>query len=127
MLPTNFAVSRVNYPGLASAFDALEGWIKDHPDLSYLEIDQFRRARPDVGLAQLAVALSALVEDGVFNEEFAVVAPTNGALALTEDASRTGFYESEEEIPDELYDTALTSFPTDEGELIPVYREPVHG
>jgi hypothetical protein len=126
MLPTNFAASRAKYPELATVFDALADWIRANPHLPYMEVSRFRRTAPHLGRAQLAVALAALVEDGVFGERIAVEAPTNHALALTDDGRTTGLYESEDEIPDELFDTALTPFETDQGELVPVYQGAEH-
>lgn len=122
MLPTNFATSRARYPQLATIFDAIEDWARANPQLHYLELGRFRQAKPQLGRAQVAVALSALVEDGILDEMIAVEAPTNYALAIASDGRTTALYESEDEIPDELYDTALTRFETDEGELVPVYR-----
>jgi hypothetical protein len=121
MLPTDFASSRSKYPELAPIFDQLEAWNRQHQHLPFFDVATFRRLHPEVDLARLLVVLEALVEDGILSERVAVVAPTNYALALDEEGYQTGVYESEEEVPDQLYDTALTPFDADRGEFVPVY------
>lgn len=127
MLPADFSSSRAKYPGLAPVFDELSNWIEANPRSRFIDVGAIRRLHPDLKLAPLLLALQLLVEEGIYSEAIAVVAPTNHALALDEEGRETGLYSSESEIPNELYDTALTPFHADEGEFVPVYTGTYRG
>jgi hypothetical protein len=59
----------------------------------------------------------------VWRSKVAVVAPTNYAFALDERGSAVGSWDSEQEIPEELHDTALTPFDAAEGEIVSVFQD----
>lgn len=121
MLPVDFAGSKASHPNLTPILTSLEKWVRANPSLPYIDVLRFRMAFPRIGLGEVLAALTILEEDGILNRAFAVQAPTNYALALDPNGEKTAVFASEEEIPEELFDTTATPFPSDEGELVPVY------
>jgi hypothetical protein len=126
MLPTDFAKSKAKHPQMTGVFEAIERWIRENRRLKFIEFNRLLQTYPQLDPVAAAVALSLLVDDGVLDQALAVEAPTNHALALADDLSTTGLYKCEADIPDELYDSDMTAFETDDGELVPVYQEASH-
>jgi hypothetical protein len=115
MLPIDFGSLASKYPKYEPIFRALNAWIKRNPRARFIDP---RRLRSELQLDEFDVngALASLEQSGQLRSKIAVVAPTNHALT-------DSFFESPEDIPDRLWDTAEDQFFTDDAEIITIYVE----
>ena len=120
MLSINFEDFRRRFPHLEGAFNDLERFLGDRPDLKHIDPLRVLNVYPELDPALLGFALSVLADEGVVEQAYAVMAP-NRALA------RGKPFKSPSEVPLFLRDSFDDPFPRAEGKLVPIFVGAVGG
>lgn len=116
MLRIDFGNLRVENPELASAFDTISRWIQDNPRATFIDLRRLVAKFPGVSAYALTLSLRLLVHKGIIKQSYRVVAPTNKVLA-------DGFFDSLDDIPEQMWDTAENPFKTENADIVPVFSE----
>jgi hypothetical protein len=119
MLPTDFGNLRSEHAELAEVFDLIQRWITANRRASFLDSRRLIAAHREVDPIRMTTALSLLVASGILSQWYGVIAPTNHVLA-------PDFFESVEDIPYEMFDSAEDRFRTDDADVIPIFRANSH-
>lgn len=113
MLPVNFEHLAKENPKSKRALRQLQAWINTHPD-RVLNPTKLGREIRNVTPADLAVALTLLMNAGLLRRVYKVVTPT-GVLA-------DGEFDDPAAIPDKLPDRSEHYFETSDADVIPIFR-----
>jgi hypothetical protein len=116
MLRIDFGNLPVEHPDLAKAFDAISQWTKENPRATFLDLRRLIAKYADISAYSLALALNILVAKRIIKQSYRVIAPTNHVLA-------DGFFDSIDDIPDQMFDTAENRFKTENANVVPVFSE----
>jgi hypothetical protein len=97
--------------------EAIREWAVKNPRLTHIEPERLFRACSDVPKEALISQLTAWVDAGKLKKSIGVLAPSGSHAA-------EGYWDSSEDIPGRLHDTADDRFKKDDGKIIHVLRKP---
>lgn len=113
MLPTGFAGTLGDPPGLVRAIESIDAWCAEHRQLPILDPRQIAH-EVRIPAEDLTKALFFLVDKGLLRQVYQFQTPAGYLLADD--------FESFLDVPDELEDRYGETVQREDGEVVPVFR-----
>jgi len=112
----DFSAFKTEQPALAPTWDALAHWFREHKKVRLIDTRRLGSEVAGVRPTDLAVAITILVNRGLFEQVYGVVAPSTRTLV-------DQLFRTPTEIPERLRDRFAHEFNTDDAEVVPLLRE----
>ena len=114
MSPINLEPLAKQHPDYARALRSLQIWIESHQQERVINPKRVAKDISDVGIADLAFALTLLLRAGLARRVYKVVTPA-GVLA-------DGEFDDPTVVPEKLPDRFEHYFDTSDAEIVPMFR-----